>query len=542
MKQAFKQNDFVLLWAILAICALFCRPLMPIDETRYISVAWEMWTHKHFLTPILNGTLYAHKPPMLFWLIHIGWALFGPASWTARIIPMIIALANLFLVKHIATLLWKKDSSSPHTTIYILLSMPLWPIWGTLVMFDMLLIFFILIATISILRIARYKKKILWNYIFMALATSAGILTKGPVFLVHISAIIIAYGFSFKQSNKEETTSRLIEIIGSVIAGTIPAILWAIIAITHTNNNYATEILWHQTIGRAIHSFAHARPFWWYLILLPILFFPWIYSKKLWLYLLKFHPDKGELFLKIWLITTIIIFSLISGKQGYYLLPAFVPFALLSGRQCSQEPHTFSGTPRFISIITLISSIILICITFLSHIYPHHIPLALQRIMQRISIIDWLLFTSLGLIGLYVSKRTEIDSIRLSAYLITSGIIFLHLGILRHLLPLYDVSATAKRLAKYQSSDKEIAVWPGRYAGQFSFPGRLKKPLVTLDDKEAVLTWARTHKDAIITTICRATDRPFKATPPLFSQPFRGKTIYIWNTNAINDTIKDNSN
>ena len=31
------------------------RPILPIDETRYISVAWEMWLDKNWLVPHING-------------------------------------------------------------------------------------------------------------------------------------------------------------------------------------------------------------------------------------------------------------------------------------------------------------------------------------------------------------------------------------------------------------------------------------------------------------------------------------------------------
>ena len=44
------------------------RPLMPVDETRYAAVAWEMWTRGDFIVPRLDGLPYDHKPPLLFWL------------------------------------------------------------------------------------------------------------------------------------------------------------------------------------------------------------------------------------------------------------------------------------------------------------------------------------------------------------------------------------------------------------------------------------------------------------------------------------------
>ena len=71
------------LWLLLVGVALATRPLLPVDETRYVSVAWEMWQRGDFLVPHLNGSPYSDKPPLLFWLMHAGWWVFG-VMWLMR--------------------------------------------------------------------------------------------------------------------------------------------------------------------------------------------------------------------------------------------------------------------------------------------------------------------------------------------------------------------------------------------------------------------------------------------------------------------------
>ncbi len=44
---------------ILAIISLFLRPLIAVDETRYITVAWEMWDRGQFL---VRQPLGRHRP------------------------------------------------------------------------------------------------------------------------------------------------------------------------------------------------------------------------------------------------------------------------------------------------------------------------------------------------------------------------------------------------------------------------------------------------------------------------------------------------
>ncbi|HBT43825.1 MAG TPA: glycosyltransferase, partial [Rhodospirillaceae bacterium] len=47
------------LWGLLIAVTLTARPLLPVDETRYLAVAWEMWQRGDFLVPYLNGEPYS---------------------------------------------------------------------------------------------------------------------------------------------------------------------------------------------------------------------------------------------------------------------------------------------------------------------------------------------------------------------------------------------------------------------------------------------------------------------------------------------------
>ena len=54
----------LLLGFLLLAPVVFLLPPLPIDETRYLAVAWEMHRTGEFLVPHLNGELYPQKPPL----------------------------------------------------------------------------------------------------------------------------------------------------------------------------------------------------------------------------------------------------------------------------------------------------------------------------------------------------------------------------------------------------------------------------------------------------------------------------------------------
>ena len=97
---------WALLWVLLMAVAVWTRPFLPVDETRYLAVAWEMWRDGNFLVPHLNGETYSHKPPLLFWLMNLGWAIFGLNDWWPRLVAPLFGLGSLYLTATLARTLW----------------------------------------------------------------------------------------------------------------------------------------------------------------------------------------------------------------------------------------------------------------------------------------------------------------------------------------------------------------------------------------------------------------------------------------------------
>ena len=100
--RAVSAASLLLCWLGLLILSLLLRPLLPVDETRYIGVAWEMWQRGDFLVPWLNGEPYRHKPPRFFWLVHAGWWLLGVNECWPRSVAALVTLADLPAVSHLA--------------------------------------------------------------------------------------------------------------------------------------------------------------------------------------------------------------------------------------------------------------------------------------------------------------------------------------------------------------------------------------------------------------------------------------------------------
>jgi 4-amino-4-deoxy-L-arabinose transferase-like glycosyltransferase len=110
-------------------------------------------------------------------------------------------------------------------------------------------------------------------------------------------------------------------------------LLWIIPSVISGGREYAYELLIIQTFGRAVNSFAHQRPFYYYLETFSGTFLPWsffLYSSFIYYLRSRKNAPKFIKFLVVWFVSAFILFSVISGKLDIYLLPIYPAGALLT--------------------------------------------------------------------------------------------------------------------------------------------------------------------------------------------------------------------
>ena len=267
-------------WPALALALLtgllwlWCRPLLPIDETRYLSVAWEMWLRGDFIVPYKNGAVYVDKPPLLFWLMQAGWALFGVNEWWPRLVPTLAAMAGLLLTARLAAHLWPQQPKAARLAPWLLASALLWQVFTGAVMFDTLLSVFSLLCLNALVAPPLGRGRWAW----FALGIGGGLLTKGPVILLHTLPAALLAPWWWAGRNETGQWRRwygglLLGLLGG--AAILAAWLWP--AIGRAGASYGAAIGIHQTSDRLVHSYSHRRPWWWYLQLLPALPLPWTF-------------------------------------------------------------------------------------------------------------------------------------------------------------------------------------------------------------------------------------------------------------------------
>jgi 4-amino-4-deoxy-L-arabinose transferase-like glycosyltransferase len=518
IKKIPEQYWIYLFWFVLSGVSIFVRPLFPVDETRYVSVAWEMWLNQDFLVPHLNGQTYSHKPPLLFWLINLLWGIFGVNESLIRWIGPLFSLAGLILTGQIASMLWPKQQAIQTNVQFVLLGFFFWMLYGTLTMFDMMLAFFVLLGIYSIVKLA--FSGLTWKrWLLFGIAIGGGILSKGPVILLHLLpvALLAPWWLNTKPENLR-WSHWYWGVFSAVLIGATIALCWAIPAGISGGEEYRNAIFFGQTSGRIVNSFAHRLPWWWYLQRLPFLLLPWLFWKPFWQALKHLDlQSPGVRFCLAWLMPVFIAFSLISGKRIHYLLPLMPAFALLLSYGFKQlMPGQQHSRPFLLPFIYLLAGLLL---TFLPQLNQQfHIKDEFANLSPFWGLL--LVFNAFFLFvkGQHKQKRIfYICTSSVASFLLIESAVFSIVG--DH----YDMRPAALKIAALQAHH-EVAFYTPKYHGQYQFTGRLKKPIRIIKHSKQLREWVNQHPDGVVLKIYDP-DKKREAFQQFVHFPFKGKAV-----------------
>jgi 4-amino-4-deoxy-L-arabinose transferase-like glycosyltransferase len=504
-------------WAALSIASLWLRPLWPVDETRYAAVAWEMWRRGDFLVPWVNGEPYSHKPPLLFWLMHLGWAVFGVSEWWPRMVAPLCALASVPLLLRMESLLRREKEAHDRLSPWILFGTLLFAGFVTLTMFDLLLMLCVMGAMIGVLELSQGRRAV--GLAWLGAGIGLGVLAKGPVVLLHVlPAALVAPWWAPRL--KERLGRWYLDLLLGVLAGAAIALAWALPAAASGGEAYRNAIFWGQTAGRVAESFAHRAPFWYYLPLLPLILFPWLVWAPFWKGLSV--KETGDRFLLAWLVLTVLGFSLVSGKQAKYLVPMLPAFALLVGislKKTRAASRWWEMLPPVLGFLALPAA--------LAAIRAQPAALKLPEWAMQMPLWPIILLALVLAALLFFSRKENIVQVRALAFAMLLAFGVLGAGVIPSFAPYADTRPAARYLASLQERKVPLAHL-GKYHAQYNFAGRLALPITILEAAE-LRAWVRAHPAGQVITVERkAHQAKAGEAQPEYQGPFRGAWVQVW--------------
>jgi 4-amino-4-deoxy-L-arabinose transferase-like glycosyltransferase len=283
-------------WVCLALLALPYFYYLPVsgilgpDEARYAAIGQEMARSGDWITPVLWGSPWFEKPPLLYWLVALFTKLGFPGEWAIRL-PA--AIAGLTLAALMPTL---------EATLVLATSV------GWLALSQVAVTDIPLSVCFHLFLMQMLRQRFWTAGVFLGLA----ILAKGLV------PLVLALPMAWQYRREWRPT----------LAAAVVATPWYLACYARNGRVFFDEFIWKHHVSRFFSSdLQHVQPFWFYLPVILVVLLPWTPA----ILRRNFEPDERPyLHTALW---GLLFFSLSANKLPAYVLPLVPSLALLAARR-----------------------------------------------------------------------------------------------------------------------------------------------------------------------------------------------------------------
>ncbi|HRZ13443.1 MAG TPA: glycosyltransferase family 39 protein [Kiritimatiellia bacterium] len=304
------------------------RDLWTPDEVRYAYVAGEMRDGGHWLVPHRSGEVYAHKPPLLFWLNNaMAWLTGLPIGRvTSRLPGFLAGLATLWLTARLAER-WRGPAAAWPAVLVLCTNYLFWHETG----FGRIDGLLLGLTTAAIYLLVRNDDAPgLWRPALAYACMGLAILAKGPVGFIVPAGAYAALRWAAGEGRSLKKSHWL---WGPFITLAFPAAWLGLVWWQGAPDGYFRAVLYQQNIARAVGELGHEQPWHYFLTTFPVDLLPWTLLLPAACLALARDPEAKEFRRRLagWILFVIAFFTLSTSKRHIYILGAFPAAAILLG-------------------------------------------------------------------------------------------------------------------------------------------------------------------------------------------------------------------
>ena len=315
------------------------RGLYESTEGRYAECARQSAAEGSLWEPVLNGKPHWTKPPVAYMITAAGMALLGENAWGARIGLSIAFVLTVLAVFRLGTLVWDRRAGAWCALVYA--ASPFTAGASNALSTDTYLALWMAGTALFFWYSVRGKR--LWSALALGAALGAGFMTKGPVALLGLIPVAVAY---VHLRRRGEAFPAWHLPAGALVFAAV-GLPWFIVKMVQHPELRDYWIL-HETIGRNLYGEFDRNPEfykpltvygpvllfgalpWTALVLLRRRGIPWPTGQ--WLRVARWPHAAEWLFIVSGVLGPLAVFSLSTSRLALYLLPLFVPASLALGK------------------------------------------------------------------------------------------------------------------------------------------------------------------------------------------------------------------
>ena len=275
----------------------------------------------------MNGTLRLEKPPFPTWFSAINMHFFGPSLFSMRLPAALMACLLIFFFYRLNLVLFKSQEAALIGSV-VLATSPTMIEMGRTGSWDIFCQAMIMGAIYYLVKGLNSTEKHYRYFILGGIFIGLSSMSKGPVAIYGmLLPFLISYFVVYKFSAlKGKRSALIVAVLIALLLST-----WWYLYVNAEVPQISTKVAQKEMDAWANR---HQRPFWFYFhfpvfmgvwsIFVVAAFFYKYFKKKL-------VDSKKYLFALLWVLTGVLLLSLIPEKKERYLLPIIPPMALLVG-------------------------------------------------------------------------------------------------------------------------------------------------------------------------------------------------------------------
>ena len=451
----------ILLGLALLLPGTATLPLVDRDEPRFAQATVEMIERPDWIIPYFNGEYRFDKPVLTYWLMRIGYAIFGIGELGARthsiVCTILIALAVFWAGRR-----WFSDQVGFGAAFGLLTSLQ-FILNGRSCIADMPMVLAVAVAQICLFELlagsdeAKHPGWMLTLYFALGL----GFLTKGPIAILVPALTVILFRFLFWRKPLPWRNLRL--HIGLPIVLLIVA-AWGVPALLKTQGLFWDVGMGKHVVKRGVEIFNARRyiPVF-YLVTIFLSLFPWIaFAGNGW-YILRRRWNRKNAFLLSWFVAPYLIFTFYATQLPHYVMPGFAAFFLIMAQVLEMPVEPRRWTKHWHRIV-LAAAVVVICVVLLW--------LLLIPFQSAVADLRWCLWGMIGILSGLVTMAVlfHLGGKRwmwLSVVIVAVGLMALGTGMRRvspavQLVPLFEAMPAESEYMGYRFTEGTLVFYSNR--------------------------------------------------------------------------------
>lgn len=342
------------------------------DEPRYAWIARDMAETGDWITPRLYGKPWFEKPVLYYWMAGASFKLFGVSEATARLPSAICAL---FATLALAWLAWRAYGEETARWLLLLLPTSVGMIGfshaaATDMPFSAMVAIAMVCAAMALGLAQNEHTPILPRTPWLALLLfgvflGLAVLAKGPAAIILCGGAVFFWAIFTK---RWRDAFRLLHPI-AIASFCVTALPWYILCARRNPDFFRVFIIEHNFKRYLTPEFQHIQPFWYYVPVLLVMFFPWI-AILISGCLAFFQSLRGKekinhltLLLLSFSIFCLVFFSASRSKLPGYILPSVPLMCLLLAKHwnglLAKKSSAARWLPVFVGLTFLASAFLL---------------------------------------------------------------------------------------------------------------------------------------------------------------------------------------